>query len=121
MGWNYLSYRNLYRIQKCFFWVVVAFFLDNTENPCLLKVTNYFSGLTLTVSNSNSGIFNSCCLFFVFFNCFFFVNNWFHGATFFFNKTKKQRQSWFFSTNAVDAVFLCFLILENTKIWRYPP
>ena len=37
-----------------------------------------------------------------------------------FFKHKKSVKSCFFPTNAVDAVFLCFLILENTKNWRYP-
>ena len=29
-------------------------------------------------------------------------------AGFFFQQNKKKRQSWFFPTNAVDAVYLCF-------------
>ena len=38
-------------------------------------------------------------------------------------KTTKQKnnvKAGFFPTNAVDAVFLCFRIFENTKNWRYP-
>ena len=42
----------------------------------------------------------------------------------FFFPTKKKKNNvkvGFFPTNAVDAVFLCFGIFENTKNWIYPP
>ena len=93
-------------------------FLDNTENVCLLKITNYFSGLTDIVYNSNSSITNSCLLY-VFFLLFLFINDWFHGA----NSTFLHLN--FLKTNNKKKAYFCadfFLTKQNKNVKvGFPP